>query len=279
MVDALPMGVQSAPVRSMFVVSTALAAAFCAVPQLIAALRIRLGQRRAARAFALGIEAVMRGEGFYYGLAARLGDGGGVGTAVRRACAFLKGKRPAFGGEGLAEHRGAAHDDHLQIIGTGHALGYHNLRRGVGGCCKAAVALQAAVAVQAGFIGDGQRAPVVEGALHGQRDARRNRQGATRRDGEGNIFRDVDILFQGIAAAHGAGLVALAVDQPAAVAGGGQRFSRWGPAVFQRKTDHTISHCWPAGWSCPRRSQPLRCQRGSGRKCRPPRSSPIRSGR
>ena len=63
----------------------------------------------------------------------------------------------------------------------------------------------------------------------------RNRQGAALRDGDLRVAGDGDILFQGIVAAHGAGLVALAVDQPAAVAGGGQRFF-----IGRRSQYHTV---------------------------------------
>ena len=176
------------------------------IGHLIAALGILRGTQRAAGTFAILTEAVLRGEGFFDGLAALFRGGDGVGTAVQRDFSFRKGKRPAIGGEGVAEHRGAGQDDLLLVVGTGHVIGYLDARYS-----------------QAGFGGDGQRALVGEGAVHGQGLALGHRQGAARRDGEGNIFRDGEILFQGIGAAHGAGLVALAVDQPAAVAGGGQR--------------------------------------------------------
>ena len=123
------------------------------IGQLIAALRIRLGQRRAAGTFAILTEAVLRGEGFFDGLAALFRGGDGVGTAVQRDFAFRKGKRPAIGGEGVAEHRGAGQDDLLLVVGTGHVIGYLDARYSDGG--KAAVALQAAAAGQAGFGGDG----------------------------------------------------------------------------------------------------------------------------
>ena len=123
------------------------------IGHLIAALRIRLGQRRAAGTFAILTEAVLRGEGFFDGLAALFRGGDGVGTAVQRDFAFRKGKRPAIGGEGVAEHRGAGQDDLLLVVGTGHVIGYLDARYSDGG--KAAVALQAAAAGQAGFGGDG----------------------------------------------------------------------------------------------------------------------------
>ena len=204
------------------------------IGHLIAALGILRGTRRAAGTFAILTEAVLRGEGFFDGLAALFRGGDGVGTAVQRDFAFRKGKRPAIGGEGVAEHRGAGQDDLLLVVGTGHVIGYLDARYSDGG--KAAVALQAAAAGQAGFGGDGQRALVGEGAVHGQGLALGHRQGAARRDGEGVPAFNGDILFQGIVAAHGAGLAALAVDQPAAVAGGGQRIL----SVIYILTYHTV---------------------------------------
>lgn len=115
------------------------------IGQLVAAFLICLGQRCAAGTVAIRGEATKCGKCLFDGLGALLGSGNGMSTAVQREFAGRKVKRPAFGigKEGNAECCGAIQNDLFLIVGTGYALGYHDVRHrnrhkaavAVAGCC------------------------------------------------------------------------------------------------------------------------------------------------
>ena len=159
---------------------------------------------------------------------APIGVLGGQGV-VPRILDYLRFQAPALQAGGAGDGKALPHHLHRAgggfqfelaelvgaVIGQGFTAG--NDRVGVGQV-EGAAACQRTAARQAGLVGN------VQGAVHGQGLALGHRQGAARRDGEGVPVFNGEVLFQGIVAAHGAVLAALAVDQPAAVAGGGQRF-------------------------------------------------------
>lgn len=105
----------------------------------------------------------------------------------------------------------------VEMVGAviGQSITASDDRVGVGHGIGAAVSRQRSAARQAGLVGNGQ------GAVHGQGVAAQV-QGAARRDGEGVPAVNGKVSGQGDIALHGCGLAALAVDQPAAVAGGGR---------------------------------------------------------
>ena len=153
-----------------------------------------------------------------------ISGGQGVGSRILN---YLRFQAPAVQAGGVGDGKVLLHHLHrasggfqlelVELVGT--VIGQFRIagddRVGVGHG-KGAAACQRSLTRQAGLVRN------VQGAVVGQGVAA-HVQGAARRDGEGVPVFNGEVIGQGIGAAHGAGLVALAVDQPAAVSGGGQR--------------------------------------------------------